>query len=453
MEIQIPAALKKLAELSQFDVYITGGYLRNHFAGLGETDIDLSGPLVATALGLPKNYIIRVVNFRLGTAVIKCGPDEYEYTPFRIESYGAGGRHTPVSVSFTSDIVKDAARRDFACNSLYYNLKTEELVDLFGGKKDAENKILRNPEPGRIFADDGLRLMRLIRIAAETGFKIEAATAKAAMENAALLADISAERKRVELNRILLADQKYGVAGGHFRGIKLLHQFGLLRYVIPQLIEGDGMPQNPNYHKFDVLEHAFQTVRHAAPDLSVRLAALLHDVGKPYCVKKFGNMHGHEKASEHMARIIMGKYGLRYSNHETEEVARLCRHHMYDLAGKTSESKMRLFVANNYDIVDKLVALTVADRKGSGLREAPEVHRLTAIKEKMLADGAPIAMLNLEINGGDLLSLGIRGEAIGIILRDVHEKCVMEPKLNNRLWLMEYARRRAPGTGNNRMAE
>ncbi|MCL2797798.1 MAG: HD domain-containing protein [Firmicutes bacterium] len=444
MEIQIPAALKKIAELSQFDVYITGGYLRNHFAGLGETDIDLAGPLVATALGLPKNYIVRVVNFRLGTSVIKIGSEEYEYTPFRIESYGAGGRHTPVTVAFTSDIAKDAARRDFACNSLYYNLKTGELVDLYGGKKDSENKILRNPDPERIFADDGLRLMRLVRIAAETGFKIEAATAKAAIANASLLADISPERKRVELNRILMADTKYGVAGGHYRGLKLLHQFGLLQYVVPQLCEGEGVAQNPLYHRYDVLEHAFQTVRYAVPDLSVRLAALLHDVGKPYCVKKFGNMHGHETASEHMSRIIMGKFGLRYSNAEIDEVARLTLHHMYDLAGNTSEHKMRLFAAANFDIVDKLAALILADRKGSGMREAPGVHRLTTVKEKMLSDGAPIQMQQMAINGGDLLSLGIRGEAIGIILRDMQEKCILEPRLNNREWLMEYARRRAP---------
>ena len=442
MEIQIPAALKKIAELSQFDIYITGGYLRNHIAGLGETDIDLSGPLVATALCLPKNYQIRVVNYRLGTAQIKCGAEEYEYTPFRIESYGPGGKHTPLTVQFTSDLRQDAARRDFACNSIYYNLKTGEVTDLFGGRKDAENKILRSFDPERIFADDGLRLMRLVRIAAETGFKIETNTAQAAMKNAELLADISPERKRAELDRILVADQKYGVPNAHYRGIKLLYQFGLLKHVIPQLMEGDGMEQNPKYHKYDVLEHAFQAVRFADP--SVRLAALLHDVGKPYCVKKFGNMHGHEKASEHMARIILGKFGLRYPNDRIEEVAGLCLHHMYDLAGNTSENKMRLFIAHHFDLVDKLVLLIAADRKGSGLREAPEVHRLSAIREKMLEDGTPISMQDIEINGGDLLSLGIRGEAIGILLHELHDTCIMDPKLNNREWLLNYAKRRAP---------
>jgi len=441
MELLIPSSLKKMAELSEYDIYITGGYLRNFIAGLGETDIDLSGPMVATALNLPRAFHVKIVNYRLGTAIIKTAQDEYDYTPFRIESYGVGGSHTPATIQFTADIKKDAVRRDFVCNSLYYNIKTGELVDLFGGKRDAENKILRSHDPEKIFADDGLRLMRLVRIAAETGFKIEGATAAAALKNAELLRDISPERKRDELDKILIADQKYGVANAHYRGLKLLMQFGLMQFVIPQLLNGLGMEQNPAYHKYDVLEHTFQTVRFAHP--SVRLAALLHDVGKPYCQKKFGKMHGHEKSSENMARNIMGQFGLRYSNEKIDEVARLCQHHMYDLSGNTSENKMRLFIAKNYDIIDKLILLIEADQKGRGMTDAVKPNRLAAIKAKMIEEKVPMLMQSLHINGGDLLSLGIRGESIGVLLKDLHEKAIMEPHLNNREWLIEYAKRHA----------
>ena len=440
MDIIIPAPLAKLVEQLPFDVYITGGYLRNAIAGLGDTDIDLSGPMVATAFNLSKPYAVDVVNFRLGTALIRCGDGvEYEYTPFRIESYGPGGAHKPVTIAFTSDIKKDALRRDFCCNAMYYNLKTKEFIDLFGGKDDSQNKVLRAFEPDRIFADDGLRLMRLVRIAAETGFKIEAKTAQAALKNAALLADISKERKRIELDKILVADTKYGVANAHFRGLKLLKQFGLWQYLIPQILDGEGVEQNKEFHKYDVLEHTFQTVKYADP--SVRLAALLHDVGKPYCQKKFGNMHGHEKASETMSFIIMGQHGLKYSKAQIDEVSRLCRHHMYDLHGNTSENKIRLFIARNADIIDKLLLLVEADKKGSGLRDTVEPHRIQAIRQKMFDEKAPFDIQALKINGGDLLSMGIRGEAIGIILRDMHEKCIMEPALNNNEWLTNYARR------------
>jgi tRNA nucleotidyltransferase (CCA-adding enzyme) len=201
------------------------------------------------------------------------------------------------------------------------------------------------------------------------------------------------------------------------------------------------MEQNPQFHKYDVLEHTFQTVRYADP--SVRLAALLHDVGKPYCQNKFGKMHGHEKSSEHMARMIMGQYGLRYSNEKIDEVSRLCLHHMYDLTGNTSENKMRLFIAKNYDIVDKLIMLIEADRKGSGIEGSFVPHRLAAVKKQMQKEQVPILMHAMNINGGDLLSLGVRGEAIGILLRDLHEKCIMEPRLNDREWLLAYARRHA----------
>jgi tRNA nucleotidyltransferase (CCA-adding enzyme) len=223
-----------------------------------------------------------------------------------------------------------------------------------------------------------------------------------------------------------------------------MRQFGLLKYVIPQLELGDKMAQPEKYHKYDVLEHSFRTVLHSDP--SVRLAALLHDVGKPYCFKKFGNMHGHEKASEYMSQVILTN--LKAPNEEIDEVSRLCLYHMYDFTGNTGIGKMRQFIAKNYDIIDKLIYLIEADRKGSGMPELSSgPSRLKVLRDEMAGDGTPIKQTDLKIGGGDLLSLGIRGEPIGVILRDVHEKCIMEPRLNNREWLMEYARRRAPKQG------
>ena len=134
------------------------------------------------------------------------------------------------------------------------------------------------------------------------------------------------------------------------------------------------MAQNPLYHKYDVLEHTFQTVRFAPPD--IRLAALMHDIGKPYCMNKFGNMHGHEKVSENIVRYTFGEYGLRFPNSVIDEVAWLCANHMYDRDGKTKEAKVRIFVAKNFELIDKLVELINADRLATGLiAENPE-HRL-----------------------------------------------------------------------------
>ncbi len=437
MEIFVPESLKKLASMSEYPVYITGGYLRNQICGLGKTDIDICGPVVATALGLPKNCYIKTVNFRLGTSVIKFGNDEYEYTPFRTENYSEGGAHTPSRVGFTSDIRVDARRRDFCCNSLYYDIKKGELLDFSGGVADCQNKILRAKNPEEVFSSDGLRLMRLCRIAAETGFKIESRTGAAAIKNAALLKDISPERKRDELMKILLADTKYGVENAHYRGLKLMQKVGLFKYVIPRLAECEGVEQNPEYHKYDVLEHIFQTVRAADPQ--VRLAALFHDIGKPYCKNTFGKMHGHEVASARAAKDALGQYGLKFPNEVVEETEKLCKFHMYDMNGLTSDGKVRLFVAHNFDIIDKLVMLIKADRAGSGMREVPAEHRFEKVKAQMLADGTPIDQTDLKINGVKLLEIGYKGAAIGKILSEMHDKCILDPHLNNEEWLVAYA--------------
>ena len=144
MQITIPTPLIKLANLLSFDIFITGGYLRNAITNLGNSDLDLAGAVSASEFLLPSDYSVAIVNKRLGTAIIKCPTGEqYEYTPFRIESYGADGKHAPVSVSFTNDIKSDALRRDFCCNAMYLNVRTKEFIDFFGGKKDCINKVLR----------------------------------------------------------------------------------------------------------------------------------------------------------------------------------------------------------------------------------------------------------------------------------------------------------------------
>lgn len=439
----MPNAVRNLANNIKSPLYITGGFVRNQIAGLKTTDIDLCGPVLANALMLPPKYIVRIVNYRLGTALIKHERDEFEYTPFRIENYGSGGEHTPTSVSFTSDINKDVLRRDFTCNSLYYDVKNNKLIDLCGGVKDIQNKLLRAKDPEFTFSQDGLRLMRLVRIACQLGFKIDATTASVAKQNAHLLKDISAERKREELEKILIADTYNNIEFAQYRGVKLLHKLGLLQYIIPKLVECEEVEQNPLYHKYNVLEHSFQAVKYADP--KVRLSALLHDVGKAYSFKKYGNMHGHDKISENDARDILGQYGLKYSNDEIDKIARLCRHHMYDLDQKTSLSKLKLFVANNIDIIDDLILLKQADAKATGfVREESEYipNRLIKVKEELLSQNAPMDISELDISGTNLMDIGFRGKIIGELLKEMKDICILEPRLNNYEWLSNFAQKR-----------
>lgn len=437
---KIPESLRRLNEMASLPVYVVGGFVRNALAGLGDTDIDIAGPAIAEALGISRRFQTKVVNYKLGTAVIRLGDEKFEYTPFRTERYAEGGGHTPTEVKFTTDINKDALRRDFTVNSIYYDITNDKIVDPLGGIQDIERKLIRSYDPAHTFASDGLRILRMIRLASETGFKIDGVTARAAQENAHLLRDISAERRRDELNKILLADVKYGVKGAHYRGLRLIRQLGLWKYLIPQLEDADGLAQNPAYHSYDVLEHTNQTVGFAPPD--IRLAALMHDVGKPYCVAKFGNMHGHERVSANIVRYVLGEYGLKYPTTVIEETAWLAEHHMYDMSRNTKINKLKLFVAENYDKIDKLVELMEADNLARGKTDQPSVpNRLPAIKKELEESGAPLSLSDLALDGSALIMEGIQPIKIGGVLTELWRECVLNPSLNNQEWLLSRVRK------------
>lgn len=437
---KIPESLRRLNEMASLPVYVVGGFVRNALAGLGDTDIDIAGPAIAEALGISRRFQTKVVNYKLGTAVIRLGDEKFEYTPFRTERYAEGGGHTPTEVKFTTDINKDALRRDFTVNSIYYDITNDKIVDPLGGIQDIERKLIRSYDPAHTFASDGLRILRMIRLASETGFKIDGVTARAAQENAHLLRDISAERRRDELNKILLADVKYGVKGAHYRGLRLIRQLGLWKYLIPQLEDADGLAQNPAYHSYDVLEHTNQTVGFAPPD--IRLAALMHDVGKPYCVAKFGNMHGHERVSANIVRYVLGEYGLKYPTTVIEETAWLTEHHMYDMSRNTKINKLKLFVAENYDKIDKLVELIKADNLARGKTDQPSVpNRLPAIKKELEESGAPLSLSDLALDGSALIMEGIQPIKIGGVLTELWRECVLNPSLNNQEWLLSRVRK------------
>lgn len=421
------------------NVYVVGGYVRNSLCGYKTTDIDIAGPVPALALNLPPHTSMTMVNHRMGTAQLINDGVKYEYTPFRVEVYNEGGAHTPSQVYFTTDLNADAMRRDFCCNAVYYDVRKDELVDPLNGLRDIEQKILRGCNK-RVFESDGLRLLRLARLAAELGFKINGETGASAKANSAKLADITSERKRTELDKILHADTVNGIANAQYRGLRLLKQLDLWKYLIPELADCDGIAQPEQYHKYDVMEHSFQCVRYAPPVHNVRLAALLHDVGKAYCLKNFGNFHGHEKCSGVAARIILNR--LRYPNDVINQVVRLCSLHMYDMRGETREAKARVLVAKNYDIVDKLVALIRADRLATGVmtkEETDKPHRFETIRAQMLSDGAPILKKSLKISGKDLIDMGFEGEAISAALEELWRDCVINPKNNTPEHLFKMA--------------
>ena len=234
---------------------------------------------------------------------------------FRTDSYPAGsGAHRPESVTFTEDMREDAARRDFTANAVYFDPLTEKFTDFFGGAEDIKRKVLRAVrEPDKVFAEDGHRVLRLVRFSAELGFLAEEETFASAKRNARLVLDIAKERVFAELDRIATADTAYpalGNADGHVRGLALMDALGLTELLIPELAALGGLEQPKKYHVFDARRHSDLAFAVSPP--AVRWAALLHDIGKRPAHDAQGNMHGHETVgAENSLSVACSRSGCR----------------------------------------------------------------------------------------------------------------------------------------------
>ena len=432
------AELKRLAKLfpPERPLYAVGGCVRDEILGREVFDIDLtSACLQEEAEKYAKAAGMRVLlgSKRLGTVMIK-GEKSYEYTPFRVDSYPAGsGVHKPASVRFTEDIEEDARRRDFTVNALYYDILGGDTLDLLGGKADLDARLLRTvDDPRRVLGEDGLRIMRLYRFVAVLGFSAEEKTAAAAREMSGLLGDIAPERIRVELDKLL--------AGEHAaEGLRGLIGCGAMRVIMPEFCENIGVKQDPAFHMYDVDEHILRTVEYAPPRL--RLAALLHDIGKGRCVREEGNMYRHAQVSAQMAEEIMTR--LRYSKEQTRRTVRLVAAHMTDMRGDMRESKLRRFVAKNADIIDDLTELIIADaRAACGNADREKCLRIARLRDKMQNEGVPFGVGELAINGNDVMAFGYKGEEIGKVLHELFDLCLRGEKKNERKILLDILEKR-----------
>lgn len=415
--------LELLQERVSAPIYLVGGAVRNELLGLPCSDIDICGALSPERLaeetvGL---FTVRDVNPRVGTVKLSRGKESFEYTTFRHDSYPLeSGQHTPSEVTFVSTPEEDAFRRDFTVNAIYKRVSDGAIIDPTGGLEDVKLRRLRTTrDPEKVFSEDGLRLLRLVRLAAELGFEIEKKTFTAATDYAHLLADITAERKREELNRMLVADTKYGVKDAVYRAFKLAREVGLYPYFLPEIEEGINIDQPSKYHRYDVYEHIMHTVAAAPPDL--RLAALLHDVAKPRCYIRDGNFYMHSVESAAMTREILTR--LKYPKRVVERTAEIVRWHMFDFNGQASINKKRRFVQQEWDLLEDIARLKHADSVGTGVFTHNEyADDLLALKKQMAEEGVPLTVKDLAIKGEELEELGIEPALRSEVLRTLLER-------------------------------
>ncbi len=440
MKLALSENLTALAKGCPFPLYVVGGFVRDALAGLDAADVDICAPAdtdefvkVAENCGAKINAVYK----NTGTVKLKFGAEAYEFTCFRSDEY-VRGAHRPVKTFFTDDMLLDARRRDFKCNAVYYDIGAECFCDPLGGIADIEQRRLTTvADADKVFGEDGLRLMRLARQSAQTGFAPDGECLSGAAKNAALISDVSAERIYAELNAILHADLRYGKAYGQYGGLALLDKTGVLDFILPELTAGRGMAQPEEFHSHDVLEHSLRAVKYANP--SVRLAALLHDIGKPYCRITRGTYHGHETEGARIASEVCAR--LKVPKKLAVETTRLCEAHMYDLRLDARENKVRKFIVKNFDIYEKLLLLKQADYSAckDDLSEAPCVSKWKEIYGKMKREGAPFNLKELKTGGGELAAVGVPKDRIGVILGELLTDCAMEPKLNDAEKLLKRA--------------
>ena len=437
IDTKIFRSLSSVADDLGLECYVIGGFVRDIFLNRPSKDIDVlvvgSGIDMARAVCNQWGRGAHLSVFRnFGTAQVKYKGCEIEFVGARKESYNSDSRKPVVETGTLED---DQRRRDFTINVLALCLNGErfgELSDPFGGLDDLHDKIIRTPlDPDITFSDDPLRMMRCVRFATQLGFYIEDETFAALERNAERIKIVSFERITDELNKIIMSPVPS-------KGFVDLQRSGLLAYILPELTAGKGMDQRRDFHDHDVLEHSLRAVKYA--DSRVRLAALLHDAGKPYCRIETGKYHGHDAEGARIGKEILER--LKAPKKLTETVVRLIRTHMYDLDGRAKENKIRAFIAHNYDIYPLILLVKQADFSACKdvLSVCPTVTKWEKIREKMQREGAPFTMKELHIDGNALKGL-FPPEKIGGVLEKLFHECLYDGSRNDRTKLLREARR------------
>lgn len=439
----LPKKLIDLAKACKKPLYLVGGAVRDFLAGhpLIVPDLDICSPQTAEEfiqIATQNGFTVRSVFQNTGTLKLTDTDGvSYEYSSFRTDEY-IRGLHTPSQTYFTDDIHKDARRRDFTANAVYFDIASGCFVDPLDGITAIKEKRLTTVvDAKKVFAEDGLRLLRLARQCAQLGFTPDRKTLQGAKENAQLICDISPERIYTELCQLLAADEKYGNVNGAYHGLKILEEIGVFAHIFPALALGKGMPQRSDFHNYDVLEHSFQAVKYAPPHL--RLAALLHDIGKPTCLIQDGKFHAHPTVGEKLARQTLS--ALKAPNRVIDDVCILTKLHMYDLDCRTSENKLRRFFVENYHVLPNLMALKQADFSAckNDVSPAPTCVKWQALLEKMQTENAPFTLKDLAVNGNDLKALGLPKNKFSAILRQLLLHTACNPKDNQKEKLCRMA--------------
>ena len=416
-----------------YEAYFVGGAVRDRLMGLPIHDADLTTSATPQeVLAAFSDQPVLKTGVQHGTVTVLVDHVPVEVTTFRVEAGYADARH-PDAVRFTRRLEDDLSRRDFTVNAMAFH-PVRGLVDLFGGREDLKNGVLRCVGDAETrFREDALRILRALRFASTLSFSLEDETAKAARKLKGTLTLLSRERVQSECTKLL--------CGKNVRRV-LLRYPDVLAEVFPFLGVMQGFEQHNEHHCCDLLGHTAAVVEAIAPEPRLRLAALLHDCEKPACFSLdsagVGHFYGHASRGAKTAEAILRN--LKYDNRTLERVPLLVKWHDAPLEETARMLKRRLNQMGE-DALRDLIALQRADTLGL----APQYHdrlahfgRLEALLDEVLAQDACFSVKKLALNGNDLKALGLRGRAIGQAQRRLVDAVIDEKVENEREALLAY---------------
>lgn len=475
IEFLPPDYLQKVARMLNkegHECYLVGGAIRDMVSGIEPYDFDLATDATPDEMLkiFPKS-VATGARFGMVTALVPNLNGEVfavEVTTFRSEEQYIDGRW-PTEVEFIGEIDKDLGRRDFTINAMAIDMAqhdlmhdmtepvTWEIYDLFGGIDDITSRIVRAVgTPIERFKEDGLRAFKACRIASQMEFEIEPDTKEAISQAIPVAKMVSMERVRDEFMKMLTKSPKPSV------GIELMRETGLLEIFMPELLEGYGVEQK-KFHAHDVYWHSLNTCD-VAPD-DIKLAALLHDVGKPRKDMHNGHFYGHDVEGANMAKEIMQR--MKFSKKDIEKVYLLIKNHMFyypiiedDMDEATAknieehqwtDTAVRRFISRvGEENVDDLFQLRIADASANPMSsfKPDEIEALESRIAEIREHDMALKIEDLDISGHDLIEAGIeKGPKLGEILNYLLEQVLEDPLNNTQEKLLELAKGYEAGTG------
>ncbi len=443
-----PAVLREFSEFftrKGFSVYMVGGAVRDFFLHKTAEDWDVAtnaSPEQVTSLFRK----VIPTGIEHGTVTVFFKGKKIECTTFRREEGYSDSRH-PDKIDFSDSIEEDLSRRDFTMNAIAVRLPDGKIIDPFGGRQAIKDKIIKtvgNPEER--FSEDGLRPLRCVRFASQTGFTVDKDTLESIPRCISSTSKVSRERIRDEFIKILLSPKPS-------TALLLMERTGLLELILPEAAACRGVEQL-GFHKDDVLDHMLKACDFAdSGNFNVRAAAFFHDIGKPECrewsrEKERYTFYNHEKKSAVITEEIMRR--LRFPQKTIKAVCHLIGMHMFHYEPSWSDAAVRRFavkagVENIPDLFRLRIADSAATFAGPGQNIPPAAENMLLDElgkriEKEIESKSALTVKDLAVTGNDLMAAGIpAGPVMGQIIRELFSTVISDPANNEKEKLLKIA--------------